>query len=350
MDRVLLTGATGFVGGATLAWLLTNTDILVTALVRAETDSEASARVRTSIARFGVTTIPARCRILRGALGALSELEDTTLIINIAGDTSFRPSAGMWATNVDATVAFAEWAQRLPRLRRFLHVGTAWICGGDVRGVVQEDSHPDPSATHLVDYTRSKADAEERLRGIAGLPLVVARPTIVAGDTRFGCAPSSSIFWVFQAIDAIGTLNWSPAGRIDVVPVDWTAATLGALLLRPSLCHTRYNVSCGPESCDWRAIGTAFASTGHGSLQPYSRSDRPVTEWAPEILRRAGDPDRLRPALDLYFRFASCDVVFSNARLLAEGLPPSPRFADWIPRCVASVRGRGLDELARADD
>ena len=47
-----------------------------------------------------------------------------------------------------------------PRLERFLHVGTAYICGAQPPPLVREDDYPQPNARHLVEYTRTKAECE----------------------------------------------------------------------------------------------------------------------------------------------------------------------------------------------
>jgi hypothetical protein len=59
----------------------------------------------------------------------------------------------------------------------------------------------------------------------------------------------------------------------------------------------------------------------------------------------AGDEERLLGALELYWRFSTCGVeVFDNSRLLGEGMPPPPRFTDYLGICAARPPDRSVYE------
>src|SRR5262249_36957826 len=90
--------------------------------------------------------------------------------------------------------------RRAAALRRFLHVGTAYICGAPAPALVREDDFPRSGVRHLVEYTASKAECEMLLENTAPeLPLVVARPSSVVGHTRLGCGPSARLLWSFRS-------------------------------------------------------------------------------------------------------------------------------------------------------
>ena len=151
-------------------------------------------------------------------------------------------------------------------LVRYIHTGTATICGANPPHVVHEDDYPNRATEHFLPYTQSKAEAELQLgERYADLPLVIARPSIVVGDTRYGCAPSGSIFWVLRAFEALKFLAWNPENHVDVVPVDWAASALTHLLFAPNLEHKRYHVSAGSESSiTWNQLGAEYARIGGG--------------------------------------------------------------------------------------
>jgi hypothetical protein len=70
---------------------------------------------------------------------------------------------------------------------------------------------PGDDVEHYLDYTASKYEAEQRLRTeLPELPLVVARPSIVVSHTELGCAASGSIYWVFRLARALQAFpaNW----------------------------------------------------------------------------------------------------------------------------------------------
>jgi nucleoside-diphosphate-sugar epimerase len=364
---VLLTGATGFLGGAVAADLLRWPEpVRVLLLVRAPGAQAAESRVRRSLARFAEAGRPDfswdRCTALPGdvtepASLADPRLDEVTHVLHLAANTSFRSVRGVRATNIEGTRALARRLRAARGLARFLHVGTAFICGTHPPRTVAEDDYPRPGVRHLVEYTRSKAEAELLLGQMASeLPLVVARPSIVVGHTRLGCGPSASIFWYYRALALLRRVPVPPEVRKDIVPVDYVAAALLRLLFRPGLRHGRYHISAGQTaSVSWREIFEAFAlCSGSGTGGPCRVVSH--AEFARERARLRevlgpGDEQRLLQALEPFFRLSACGVeVFDNGRLLAEGVPAPPRFTDYLPVCVGRPPGRGVYEQFRDDD
>ena len=346
---IFLTGVTGFVGGAFLAHLLDSSfDGEVTCLVRADDQEAAGDRVRRSVARFGWKSasgkLPRNVKVLRGDLlsdewHTAPELANITHVLHLAASTSFGNHPGIPRTNVGGALSVAT-AMRGRRLERYIHTGTATICGGDPPNVVHEDDYPSKSATHLLAYTRSKAEAERQLlERYSALPIVFARPSIVVGDTRFGCKPSGSIFWVLRAFAALKFIAWDPKNRVDVVPVDWAAAALAKLLFAPSLEHNRYHVSAGTgSSITWDQVSIEYARIcGGPSSDGYEKGD--ISQLTSQRVKQAighGHARHLLHALELYSRFCSLDLVFDNSRILAAGVPAPPRFTDYMHVCLGS--------------
>lgn len=134
LKKVLLTGSTSFVGGATVARLLSSTDTEVVALVRARSETEGEGRVHASIARFGVSApvLLRRLRVLHSGLGApldRTEVSDVTHVLDALGPTLSAPRNDVRRGNVHTTHICIARLRALPRLERFLHVRRAWICG-----------------------------------------------------------------------------------------------------------------------------------------------------------------------------------------------------------------------------
>jgi nucleoside-diphosphate-sugar epimerase len=299
--------------------------------------------------------------VLRGDLAdpatlADSRLEAVTHILHLAANTSFRSVRGVRTTNVEGTLALAQRMRRAPGLVRFLHVGTAFICGAHPPRVVHEDDYPRPEAHHLVEYTRSKAEAELLLEKMAAtLPVVVARPSIVVGHTRLGCGPSGSIFWYYRLLHLLGCVPAPLETRKDIVPVDYVADALLHLLFRPGLRHTRYHISAGQAAgVSWQEIFDGFARH-HGRRLPSAYRVMSHTELDHERVRLrqllgAGDEERWLPALAALFQLSACGVeVFDNRRLLAEGMAPPPRFTDYLPVCIDTSLGRSIHDQFRDD-
>jgi nucleoside-diphosphate-sugar epimerase len=385
--KVLLTGATGFIGGAALAQLLqSHPQYRVLLLVRGATVSAAAARVRQSLARFiepaCLDSALGPCQILCGDLTdptcldqprfqevshvlqsatdtrwAPARLEDVTHVLHLASNTSFRSVRGVRHTNILGTMALAHRMRRVPGLLRFLYVGTAYICGADSERVVREDDFPHVGARHLVEYTSSKAECEMLLERTAPeLPLVVARPSVVVGHTRLGCAPSASLFWFYRTVHLLRRIACPLDTCDDAVPVDYVADALLLLLFKPALRHRRYHVSAGEaSSVRWRDIAAAFAKCyGERPQDPYQ-----VVDYATLVRERArlrpllgpGDEEHLLMALQIYFRFMEVKAeIFDNSRLLQEGMPPPPPFTSYLPVCASQGADRSVYQQMLDDE
>jgi nucleoside-diphosphate-sugar epimerase len=364
--RVLLTGATGFLGGAFLAHAREHSDQPITWLlpVRGKDDADARRRVWRRLTRFVDELTAARilshAQVVRADLSsadALPEqlLEGVTHVVHLAANTSFISKKGVWEMNVDGTRRLAERVRELSTLERFVYVGTAMICGNSALETVHEDSYPSASAEHLVAYTASKAAAEQMLRSeFAELPLVVARPSVVIGHTELGCGPSGSIFWVVRALERVRLLSGCSGASLDIVPADYVARALDHLAFAPKLKHRTYHISAGHESrtpIRETAKVLAAARTDALALGEYTviRS-QDVRHYRKRMVEAFGPANgrRVQMALGLYLRFCELNVRFDNARLREEGLPAAPPLLDYLERCLAQSADIGIVE--QADD
>jgi thioester reductase-like protein len=348
---LLITGATGFLGGATLAHVIrARPDCRLVALVRASSAEEGMQRIARSLARFG--TAPSRqLEILRADITDVASLDDKLLddvthVVHLAANTSFRSVRSVRQVNILGTMTLAHRMRRARKLLRFLHVGTAFSCGDVPSGTtLSEDDYPTSEARHLVEYTRSKAEAEMLLQDTAPeLALVVARPSIVIGHSRLGCAPSASLFWFYRAADLLRRAAAPLDMRDDIVPVDYAAQALDTLLFKESLAHRCYHVSAGASGCTWHEISAAF-DRHHGARpdDPYRVIEANALELERDRMPSRlgpGDEDRMLMALRLYYRFPT--LTFDNTRLLAEGVCAPPRFVDYLDLCMTRPGGRSV--------
>ena len=204
-------------------------------------------------------------------------------------------------------------------------------------------------------YTRSKLAAERALRDLPGLPLVVARPSIVVGHTTLGTLPSPSIFWVFRMAFALERFTCAPHDRIDVIPVDWCAQALVSLALKESLAHDLYHVSAGSAASNrFTDIDKAYA-LACGTEPIVARYQKvgvtDLRSLVPLIEQKLGRVNRLLilQALALYGGFAGLSYVFDNRRLLREGINPPPAFIEYISSCVKSSHDIPIAEQMASD-
>lgn len=358
---IFITGSTGFVGGAVLAHLATTAiPCRLIMLVRGETEEVCLDRVRCSATRFlsepGVNKLLKSAAVIRGGVTDANwhndqRLQAVTHVLHLAANTSFGVEQDIRQTNVDGALSVAMGMRNRPHLTRYLHVSTVMVCGDQPPQLVYEDDYPRESVQYPVLYPATKAQAEMLLGQLKGeIPLVVARPSIVVGHSQLGCAPSCSIYWCFRAAHALKCITWDRSGHIDVLPVDFVAGALVALLLKPSLAHSRYHISAGSNAAVmWDEISSSFGEAlGEYAFAPYSKVD--FAGITPQKIIEglgAGPARRTRRAIELYYRFARLDVVFDNSRLLAEGVAAPPKFSAYIRRCVETSEHRTVYDQMR---
>ena len=365
--HLLITGVTGFLGGAIVAELLgAEYAPNMSFFVRAKNKIEGLMRVQANLAKFNVdeqkinTLSPGQ--VICGDFEYLDELEQSTRlttvthVINCAALATFSNSPKIWPVNVEGTFAFAALVHRRAKLERFVQVGTAMSCGPNVISPVQEVwGSPADIEEHLVPYTASKLEAEEKLRKeLPTLPLLVVRPSIIVGHTVLGCGPSGSIFWVFRMAHALKQFTCDLAECIDVVPVDYCASVLIKLTFKAQLKHNLYHVSASLDSCRFDEIDVAYARAA--GLAPMGKNYQKIAVddlagLAGQCEEQLGIINRrlLVRALKLYGAFAELHFVFDNRRLLEEGLRAPMRLVDYIDRCVVTSAEIGIQEQMASD-
>jgi long-chain acyl-CoA synthetase len=332
MGDVLLTGATGFVGQELLDRLLDRDDRDVHALVRADDDRGAAARLPEH-ERLSVWAAD----IERPGLGlddrradALAERVST--VIHCAASVSF--SLGLEESrrvNVAGTGRMAELAERCAErgdgLERFSYVSTAYVAGAH-GGAFGEDCL-DVGQGFRNPYERSKFEAELLLRDRSdGLPLQVLRPSIVVGDSRTGWTSSFNVLYPPLKAFARGAIPALPARRrspVDVVPVDYVADSVDRL------------ARSGPDGTFHLVAGRNATTVGRLMELASQRFGRPAPPVFPPglyrrlvhpVLRRGSRRDALR-RMEVYFPYFSMRVRFGDRRH-----PPAPPVEGYFDRLL----------------
>lgn len=367
MNTLLMTGVTGFLGGAVLEKILSHGEaVQLLLLVRAPDREAALERVKQNMRKFNLhdeqlSTLNS-AQILLGDLGEPASflndprLESVTHVLNCAAVASFGNNPLVWKVNVEGTLAFAQRMAQVAGLQRFLHVGTAMSCTPERDSLVPESAEFRENAEHLVTYTHSKSTIEQLMRQTCPqLPLVIARPSIVVGHTCHGCQPSTSIFWVFSMGLMLQKFMCSLEDRVDVIPVDYCADALLLLLNRPLMNGEVVHISAGEEhsvrfadidnamaqALETAPVGDRYAQVSYDTLVKMRRELKNIFGPCNERL--------MLKAMRLYGAFATLNVRFSNDKLLSMGMPKPPRFTDYIARCVQTTRGLSIPQQMEVD-
>jgi UDP-glucose 4-epimerase len=172
--RVLVTGATGFIGGAAVRRLLADGDAVVASTRRGDVAFPASVAVA-NIGALGHDTD------WRPALGAVDAIVHAAARVHVLRDTAADPLAEFRRANVEGTVALARQAIAAG-VKRFIFISTIKVNGESTDGRAAYRAS-DPAAA-VDPYGVSKHEAEEALRRLAAgsnLELVIIRPVLVYG-------------------------------------------------------------------------------------------------------------------------------------------------------------------------
>ena len=247
---LLLTGATGFLGMELLARVLEHTDRDVVALVRAEDDAAAQARVDellTTLVAPGTRPHCGRVRAVAADLETpglgLSPLvreritSSVSAVVHCAASVSFTLALeDARRINVEGTreiVELALEAQRRGRLERFVHVSTAYVAGDRVGLISEHDG--DVGQRFRNTYERTKLEAEQIVND-SGLPAAIVRPSVIVGDSATGWTQAFNVIYFPLQAFARGLfpqVPGDPGACLDIVPVDTVADALLALLTGP---------------------------------------------------------------------------------------------------------------------
>lgn len=347
---LLLTGSTGFIGGALAARLIrTPRWERSLFLVRSANRNEGRARLAANLRLHGVSEDELQRlspdQILCGDLTGVERwIDDPRLlqvsdVVNSAALASFGSHRSIFPTNVDGVLAMAHGLSRGRPLRRFIQIGTGMSCGRNAPRPVSEDYSPADDVEHYLDYTASKYEAEQRLRTeLPELPLVIARPSIVVGHTELGCAASGSIYWVFRLARALQAFPCELDQKIDVIPVDYCAEALHLLLEKPTLKYAAYNISSGPNhACTFGEIDEAISvGTGEKKMSRYRQTHYDSFLQMQDRFKDLIGPCNKRivlKAIRSYGYFAAEEVLFDNQRLIEEGMRPPQPLTDYVTLC-----------------
>jgi thioester reductase-like protein len=307
--RVLLTGATGFLGAHLVRTLVTETAADVWCLVRAG-EAEGTSRVRRNLERYGLwsSSFTNRIHAFDGdlsvpRLGLLSgdraQLADGVDAIYHAGaDVDWtRPYGALRDVNVNGTRELLRLACEA-RPAAFHFVSSLSVCyATDGPPSVGELDDMQPFVDRLpLGYAQTKCVAESLVRqaGHRGLPTSIHRPSLLAGDSRSGVSNADDLLAAMLKgcihMAAAPDLDW----LLDAPPVDHVARAI-IRLSKPAATATRTFHFANGCPRHWRECIVWMNLFGYRIvLLPYGA-------WRDKLAREAISPDHPLHALRGFF-------------------------------------------------
>jgi len=352
-SNILITGATGLIGGEIVRRLDGLTRGRVWALIRPRDGAGVAERLEVRYRRSGDDGPGPNVEAVAGDVtapgwglnpGDLSRVTDSVdFLIHCAADTSFAAHRDTGRTNVESVRHLIDLARRCPRRPLVVYVGTAANVGRAAHGCLGEDDGCQPGNEHFNEYTHSKAVAEAMLRD-SGLPVLVLRPTIVLGAGLPDPDFAKQILWCVPLTRCFRGLPLAPAARMDLVDVGFVADAALELLRYPARRWDCYHLSAGPASAD--TVGRLRDVVDRIYRRKRSLELLRPDEWTAARHRefvRTPLQRRVFRSLRHYLPFLNMDVTYDDARLRAElgdVLPPLKPSAEYLPELVRLIRPR----------
>ncbi|MCX4405833.1 thioester reductase domain-containing protein [Streptomyces sp. NBC_01764] len=345
--RILLTGATGFLGSHMLLDLLRHSDAHVHCLVRAADEEAAVARLGEALksyelpwsseVRRRVTVLPGDIR--RPHLGLSDELwttltQELDSVVGVAAAVDFlRGYQSLRQSNVIGSLTLAELAAT-GRPKPLHHISSIAVFN-EVGITAMGEDDPLAHVDRLVaGYDQTKWAAEVALRRARdhGLIVTALRPGGIGGHTRTGAYNPQDLS--SGLISAFGRFRTVPAfNHLNAAPVDWVSRVAVAVVCEPDAWGYDYNLTGVPNTLDDVVRDMALGGM-HVRVQDWD-------EWRTHALARL-DAEPV-PELDFLARVLRSPTALK----LCEATLKGPAAA--AERTAALVEALGLRPAARYD-
>jgi len=267
--KILITGATGFLGDNILFRLLGRDSKSRFALVvRGRGDKSPRDRLHKILSsRYDEDQVHAFEKRIDLVLGdvtwkhfgmddrAFSRLAyNVVRVVHAAATVSFNLPLDM-ARNINVSgtenlLDFADHAYRAGTLQRVDYVGTAYVAGKRSGRVLEAEL--DEGQSYNNTYEQTKCEAEKLVRERWGdLPVAVHRPSIIVGESTTGRTSSFNVMYFPLKIYARGIWRWipgSPDTPVDIVPVDFVCDALECIAREPDSVGRSYHLSASQNA------------------------------------------------------------------------------------------------------
>ena len=342
---IFLTGGTGYIGAHVAANLLDQHDATLNVLVRGRDPRDAELRLWNALqlhlpfGRF-YDYLQAKIRIFRGDLtspqfglepGDYDRLVHTTdSVIHCAASLNRKSEKSCLNVNLRGTLEVLQLARRAQYyhgLQRFSNVSTVAVAGKRSHEIVSEDHSIEWERSDYDPYARTKKFCEHMVRELLpDVPLMIFRPSIVLGDSRYPQTTQFDMVRSFVFLAGLPVLPFRPHDKIDIVNVDFVADAISTLHMKPNPEHDVYHLSSGNGAQTFQELTKALA-TEQNKRGPVFLPilEKPFGSIVNTLAGRKGPVGHGAALMKVFLPYLTWNTVFDNSRVIAEmGRKPVP--------------------------
>jgi nucleoside-diphosphate-sugar epimerase len=358
MTAMLLTGATGFVGGeALLRYIDRAPDLHFYLMIRARDADHLAVRGEKILdAHFEDRKEEVRKRLtffrgnlLRPGLDISAEdramlVENVDHVVHCAASVDFGMAIEECRSfNLEGTRKVLELCEEIHRaghFKRLDYISTAYVSGSRT-DIVPEGELSTLGLGWANSYEQSKFESEGFVRGwrSQGYPVTIYRPSTVVGDSRTGETSNFNVLYWPLKVYSRGWWNMMIGFEdtpVDVVPINYVADCIVNLSLKDSTIGRDYHLTAGPEKvCHIRDLAKAASSWFN---KPYPKIVSP--EKFDKIYRPAIDKNATPAQRELikqgmvYMPYFSRSPLFDTTNTVADiadtGMEPVVAVVDYF--------------------
>ncbi|MGO9404329.1 MAG: SDR family oxidoreductase [Terriglobales bacterium] len=342
---IFLTGGTGYIGAHVAANLLEQHDASLNLLVRGRDPRDAELRLWRALQlhlpfpRF-YEYLQAKVRIFRGDLTAPQfglEPDDydrlvhtTDSVIHCAASLNRKSEKSCLNVNLRGTLEVVQLARRSQYyhgLRRFSNVSTVAVAGKRSHEVVLEDRSIEWERSDYDPYARTKKFCEHMVRELLPeVPLIIFRPSIVLGDSRYPETTQFDMVRSFVFLAGLPVLPFRPHDKIDIVNVDFVADAISTLHMKANPAHDTYHLSSGNGSQSFQELTQALAAAQNKRGPAFLPIlEKPFGSIVNTLANRKGAAGHGAALMKVFLPYLTWNTVFDNTRVTTEmGRKPAP--------------------------